>query len=180
MMTIIEKPLSEIKPYWRNPRKNEETVIALTHSIHRYGFNVPLVIDEDGVIITGHARYKALTKMHRETVPCVVMSGSPEKIQKFRILDNEIQDQSSWDMDKLIEEIEAMPEYDDMIHSFKGSLDSMFAFMDEHDGSLGADVDSKLIELEEAGESLPSQITINKVECPFCGYENPLDENLKA
>ncbi len=173
-MKIIEKKLSEIKPYWRNPRKNEDTVIALTHSIHRYGFNVPLVIDKEGILITGHARYKALVKMHRETAPCVVMDAPPEQVQKFRILDNEIQDQSSWDMDKLMKEIEGMADYDEMMHSFKGSLDDVMSFMDEGIEEVDADVDDLLDDLKVEVH------TIKLVECPYCGHQNPLDDSIRV
>ena len=62
-MRIETKKLETIKPYWRNPRKSENTIEELKKSIIKFGFKVPLVVDEEGVIITGHARYKALLQL---------------------------------------------------------------------------------------------------------------------
>ncbi len=55
---IVMKKLNEIKPYFKNPRKNDKTVEMLVKVIPQVGFNVPILIDKDGVIVKGHARYK--------------------------------------------------------------------------------------------------------------------------
>lgn len=60
---IIMKKLNEIKPYFRNPRKNDKTVDMLVKVIPQVGFNVPILIDKNGVIVKGHARYKAAFKL---------------------------------------------------------------------------------------------------------------------
>ena len=69
---IIVKDINDITPYWRNPRKNDKTVDALCEIIPVVGFNVPVVIDKDGVIIKGHARYRACVKLGITKVPCIV------------------------------------------------------------------------------------------------------------
>ena len=48
---MVLKNINEIKPYWRNPRHNDKTVEALVKVIPDVGFNVPLVIDSEGVIV---------------------------------------------------------------------------------------------------------------------------------
>lgn len=58
-MQIVEKRLDEIKPYENNPRKNDNAVPYVAESIKRYGFKVPIVIDNNGVIVAGHTRYLA-------------------------------------------------------------------------------------------------------------------------
>ena len=60
---IIIKSLDELKPYENNPRRNDAAVDALAESIKRFGFNQPIVIDENGVIVAGHTRYKAALKL---------------------------------------------------------------------------------------------------------------------
>ena len=45
---IVMKKISEVKPYVRNPRKNDKTVNLLVEIIPKVGFNVPLVIDRNG------------------------------------------------------------------------------------------------------------------------------------
>ena len=49
--TIVMKKINEIKPYIRNPRKNDKTVQLLCEIIPKVGFNVPLVIDKNGIIL---------------------------------------------------------------------------------------------------------------------------------
>ena len=69
---IVMKPISEVKPYVRNPRKNEKTVKLLVDIIPKVGFNVPLVIDKKGIIVKGHARYAAAIQLGMTEVPCVI------------------------------------------------------------------------------------------------------------
>ena len=71
-MQVIEKKLKDIKPYEKNPRKNDNAVDAVAASIKEFGFRVPVVIDNTGVIVCGHTRYKAAKKLGLETVPCVI------------------------------------------------------------------------------------------------------------
>ena len=59
-MQIVQIPINDIKPYWRNPRDNTNAIEAVKQSIQTYGFNTPLIIDKENVIIAGHTRYKAL------------------------------------------------------------------------------------------------------------------------
>ena len=59
----LYKDISELKPYENNPRRNDAAVDALAESIKRFGFNQPIVIDENGVIVAGHTRYKAALKL---------------------------------------------------------------------------------------------------------------------
>ena len=53
------RKLADIKPYQKNPRKNDKAVTAVANSIREYGFQSPIIVDRDGVIIAGHTRYKA-------------------------------------------------------------------------------------------------------------------------
>ena len=68
-LNIINKKISEIKPYEKNPRKNDDAVKYVAESIQQFGFKVPIVIDTNGVIIAGHTRYKASKKLGLEEVP---------------------------------------------------------------------------------------------------------------
>lgn len=71
-MDVKNFRLDELKPYEKNPRKNDNAVDAVAKSIEQFGFKIPLVIDADNVIICGHTRYKAAQKLHLESVPCIV------------------------------------------------------------------------------------------------------------
>ena len=64
-MNIVELKLSQLKPYEKNPRKNDEAVGPVAESIKQFGFKVPIVIDRDRVIVCGHTRYRAAKKLRR-------------------------------------------------------------------------------------------------------------------
>jgi ParB-like chromosome segregation protein Spo0J len=105
---IVMKPISEVKPYIRNPRKNEKTVKLLVDIIPKVGFNVPLVIDKNGIIVKGHARYAAAIQLGMDSVPCVVTEADEEAIKLDRIADNKISEFSEWVTDELLHELDAL------------------------------------------------------------------------
>ena len=97
-MNIIEKNLNEIKPYEKNPRKNDNAVEYVANSIKEFGFKVPIVIDKDGVIVAGHTRYKASKKLGLEKVPCIIADDlTPEQIKAYRLADNKVGESAKWD-----------------------------------------------------------------------------------
>ena len=93
---IVMKKISEVKPYVRNPRKNDKTVNLLVEIIPKVGFNVPLVIDRNGIIVKGHARYAAAIRLGMEEIPCVVTDADEETIKLDRLADNRISEFSEW------------------------------------------------------------------------------------
>ena len=72
-MKVIEKKLSEIKPYENNPRNNEDAVQYVANSLKKFGWKQPIVIDKDGVIVAGHTRYAAAKQLGMKTAPCVIL-----------------------------------------------------------------------------------------------------------
>lgn len=107
--------ITDIKPYWRNPRNNEDAIEAVKQSIRDYGFNSPIVLDKDHVIITGHTRYKALQELGVTDIPCIIKDDlTPQQVKEYRIADNKTSELSSWDMDKLIPELREIEEIEDM------------------------------------------------------------------
>ena len=61
--------IGSIKPYETNPRDNKKSVDKVVDSIKQYGWRVPIVIDENSVILAGHTRYKAAQILGLESVP---------------------------------------------------------------------------------------------------------------
>ena len=95
-----------IRPYDNNPRLNDAGVDAVAASIHEFGFRQPIVVDEQGVIIVGHTRFKAALKLGMETVPVHVAKGlSPAQIRAYRIADNQTATLSDWDQERLVQEL---------------------------------------------------------------------------
>ena len=105
---IVMKKISEVKPYVRNPRKNDKTVNLLVEIIPKVGFNVPLVIDRNSIIVKGHARYAAAIRLGMEEVPCVVTDADEETIKLDRLADNRISEFSEWVNDELLHELDML------------------------------------------------------------------------
>lgn len=98
--------LDEIKPYEKNPRKNDEAVQYVAESIKEFGFKVPIVIDNNNVIVAGHTRYKAAKKLSLTKVPCIIADDLTDKqIQAYRLADNKVSEFAKWDNGLLDAEI---------------------------------------------------------------------------
>lgn len=101
-MQIINKRTDELKPYQRNPRKNDQAVDVVAESIRQFGFKVPIVIDRDNQIVAGHTRLKAAIKLALAEVPCIVADDlTPEQIRAFRLADNKTAELAEWDLELL-------------------------------------------------------------------------------
>jgi DNA modification methylase len=110
-MKVEMRKLSAIKPYENNPRLNDAAVDAVAASIREFGFRQPIVVDEDGVIIVGHTRYKAALNLGLEKVPVHVAVGlTPAQAKAYRLADNQTATMSAWDDDKLPLELMALQE----------------------------------------------------------------------
>lgn len=105
---IVMRKVSEIKPYIRNPRKNDKTVEQLVKIIPVVGFNQPILIDKQGVIVKGHARFNAALKLGMEEVPCIVSQADDEQNKLDRITDNKISELSEWVNDELLHELDSL------------------------------------------------------------------------
>lgn len=94
-------------PYENNPRHNDSAVRFVANSIKEFGFQVPIVIDKNGVIIAGHTRLKAAKLLRMSEVPCIRAANlSDEQVKAFRIADNSVSEVSTWDESLLKLELE--------------------------------------------------------------------------
>lgn len=96
----------ELKPYENNPRVNDYAVKKVMESIKEFGFNNPILVDEDMVIIAGHTRREASILAGLDKVPYIVASHlTPEKVRAYRIADNKLAELSTWDEELLRAEL---------------------------------------------------------------------------
>ena len=102
--------IDRIRPYWRNPRNvPEEAIDALVTSIKEFGYQQPLVVDEQGVLIVGHTRYAALRRLGVKDVPVIVADGlTAQEVKQYRLVDNRVGEYSTWDHEKLEQEWTSM------------------------------------------------------------------------
>ena len=110
-MEIKMMNVEDLIPYINNPRRNENAIDKVASSIKEFGFKVPIVIDKDKVVVTGHTRLLASKKLGLEQVPCVVADDlSKAQIKAFRLADNKVSEFSTWDMELLKVELEELEE----------------------------------------------------------------------
>lgn len=114
-MKVIEMDINSVKPYEKNPRKNDDAVKYVANSIKTFGFKVPIVVDKNNVVVAGHTRLKAAQQLGMETVPVIIADDlTDEQVKAFRIADNKVADQSEWDNDLLGQEIAELLNIDDI------------------------------------------------------------------
>lgn len=110
-MKIIQMKLIDIKPYDKNPRKNDGAVDMVANSIKEFGFKVPIIVDKNNIIVAGHTRHKAAKKLGLKEVPVIVADDlTDEQIKAFRLADNKVGEIAEWDFDLLGKEL------DDLLH----------------------------------------------------------------
>lgn len=127
-MKVKVVKLSEIFPYYDNPRDNTNAVEPTKESIKRFGFVKPILVDKAGVIIAGHTRYVAAYQLGMEFVPVVYSDMDDEMAKKYRILDNKLAEKSSFDEDQLLEELRNMEVPTDMQAFFFEDINQMLNF----------------------------------------------------
>lgn len=154
-MQTKEISLKDIKPYENNPRLNDNAVDAVAKSIEEFGFQQPLVLDKDNVIIVGHTRYKAARRLGLETVPCVIADNlTDEQVKAYRLADNKVGELAKWDTELLLVEL--------------GDIEidmGDFGFPSFDDDDLELDVsDEDFIQDTEITKS-----KVKQIQCPHCG-----------
>lgn len=174
---IEMRKINTIKPYVRNPRKNDKTVELLVQVIPKVGFNVPILIDDKGIIVKGHARYCAAIRLGMEEVPCIVTHADPEAIKADRITDNKISEFSEWVNEELLHELDMidldldltdfglavpvddMPDFDDFVAEEDNS-----GISEEQKKALYEEFLRKQAEEQAKEVSITTQEAINKAQ----------------
>lgn len=145
-MKIIQVSLDKIIPYARNPRVNTQSAVdKVKSSIHEFGWQQPIVVDKEYIIIAGHTRYLAAKQLGLTEVPVHVAEHlTPAQIQAYRITDNRSAQESKWD-DELLKielfDLKSM-DYDLGLTGFDGvELGTFFDTKEHTSGDTEADVD---------------------------------------
>jgi ParB-like chromosome segregation protein Spo0J len=95
-MDIQEIEIDKIIPYINNPRKNLN-VDKVASSIKEFGFQQPIVVDKTNTIVVGHTRYEAAKKLGITKVPVQIADLSENQAKAYRIADNRLNQDASWD-----------------------------------------------------------------------------------
>lgn len=156
-LEIVEKKLSEIKPYEHNAKLHNLEWIK--RSIEEFRADQPIVVDGSGVIIKGHGRYAAAKELGYDTFPTIVREDlTEEQIKLARIADNR-SSEAGWDYTLLEESLNDLGEVDLDLNEFgitEDWLDKM---------QVSGDVDLGEVPAVGSGRSRKEH------QCPKCGFK---------
>lgn len=146
---VEQWPIYRLLPYAANARTHDpEQVAQIAASIAEFGFNVPCLIDERGVLIAGHGRLLAARKLGLVDVPVIRLDHlSDAQARAYRIADNQIALNSAWNEDLLATELARLKDDGvglDLLGFADDELDRLLASLDEG-GAAGADGDEDAV-----------------------------------
>ena len=99
--------INSIRPYKKNPRKNDEAIPYVMESIKQFGFKNPVILDKDNVIVCGHTRIESAKRLGITEIPCIYADDlTDEQIKAFRLADNKVAEIAEWDIDLLDTELD--------------------------------------------------------------------------
>ena len=161
---LIDVPISDLTPYERNPRKNDEAVKKVAASLEQFGLvKNSVVVDENMVLITGHTTLKAMRSLGWATCPAVtqVFGLTEEEKRAYRIADNKLGELAEWDDELLALEFEDL-----MDMEFDLSLT----------GFSDTEIDFRFPEIPDSEPEYDESIAddVETVTCPKCNHEFPV------
>lgn len=146
--------IDQIKPYENNPRNNDDAVDAVANSIKEFGWQQPIVVDNGGVIIAGHTRYKAAKQLKLKEVPIVVADNlTEEQVNAYRLADNKSGELATWDDDELQEELDKILDIDmtDFGFDLETELEDDEVIDDDYEEEVPEEPKSKLGQVYQLG-----------------------------
>lgn len=133
-MEVVNMNITDVKPYENNPRINDGAVEATANSIKEFGFQQPIVVDKDNVIIVGHTRLSAAKTLGLDEVPVVVAKNlTDEQTKAYRLADNKVGEFSIWDNKKLLQELNELDDLQDEVFTGFTKSDYFEDVFDESD-----------------------------------------------
>ena len=176
-MKIEWVSINKIIPYARNPRRNEGLPVAkVKASLKEFGWQQPIVVDKNMVIIVGHTRYLAAQELGAKEVPVHIADNlTANQAKAYRLADNKTGEFAAWDTELL------KLEFDDLtIAGFDLDLTGFAA--DDYGVPDGDDADDSdaVSESEEDGNNDARESSAKEINpddyhmghrCPRCGFE---------
>jgi ParB-like chromosome segregation protein Spo0J len=162
MHKIESVTIESLIPYINNARTHDDAqVTQIASSIKEFGFNNPILIDEDNGIIAGHGRLMAARKLGLVEVPTIMLSHLSEAQRKAYILaDNRIALNSGWDNELLSLELQDIKDDIDL---------SLIGFSEEELSLLINGVNFEPATEDEQGKL--DELAPKWIACPHCGKE---------
>lgn len=172
---VTQTPTGSIRGAGDNPRVITKAAIDMVaKSIARFGWQQPIVVDREGIIVAGHTRHLAAKQLGLSSVPVVVAEGlTPDEARAYRIADNRTGDFTSWDYPELVDQL------DDLSAGFSDELaladwQSIVGQFESAYGDGGEHVDASG-DRENATPAPPTASNTTKVPTPHHGAESAGD-----
>ena len=168
-MKVQSFPIESITPYQRNAKTHpKEQIERIARQIHEVGFLVPIVVDRDKVVVSGHGRLLAAKSLGLKEVPVVVAEHLTEdQAMAWRIADNKVAE-SPWDMSLLAFDMQTLELHGVDLTVTAFSMDDAKAIVASLSGAdLPADGPPKEGSKELGEESFQDF----QHKCPRCGFE---------
>ena len=101
-----------LKPNPRNARTHSKKQIRhIANNIDVYGFTVPVLIDENWMLLAGHGRLEAAKLLGLKRIPAIRLHGLSEAKKRALLLaDNKIAENAGWDRERLAIELPELTE----------------------------------------------------------------------
>jgi len=149
------RDIKTIRPYEKNAKSHpEKQVLQIAASIKEFGFNQPIVVDKNNVIIVGHGRLLAALELGLKEVPVLTVDLTEAQAKAYRLADNKL-NESPWDMDLVIEELKELEGLD---------FDISLTGFDSDDLTIEEkEIKNKEIDIDEDLKT--------KNECPRCKFQ---------
>lgn len=155
--------IEDIKLYEKNAKNHPEWQIEqIKNSIKEFGYNDPIAIDENNIIVEGHGRYIALKELGYEQIEVLKLSHMSSKQKKaYIIAHNKTCMNTGFNLEILEEELKSISELDLTLTGFtEFEIEDMLNIKNND-----IDIDSVLSDIEiEKKEKEPKR-------CPHCGGE---------
>lgn len=169
-MKIVQMSPDSLTPYSGNPRKiTEEAVDRVAESIRRYGWQQPIVTDQNHVVVVGHTRLQAAQQLGLTEVPVHVADDiTEEQARAYRLADNRTGEMSRWDEDALALEAREFP--DELVETYFPTVDLEIESIEAARGPSDEDVAEAADRIGNIPDPASEATHTTEVECPAC-YE---------
>lgn len=155
-LNIKQLNVKDLIPHPSNPRILDDAVKPVARSIQEFGFINPVIINENKIILAGHARTKAAESLGMEKVPTLTIKNlSKAQELAYLLADNRLSENASYDNNMLADVIKSIEDmdYDTTVTGY--SEDEIQAFINASTENL-----DDLLGLSEQEENYSKEIEI--------------------
>lgn len=147
--------IDKLRPWVKNPRRNDPAVKAVADSIRRFGFGSPIIARrENDEVIAGHTRIKAAIKLGLAEVPVRYLDLTEAEAHALALADNKVSEIAEWDNAALAEILREMAEDSVDIASLGWSDEELRALIDGEDAVSPTDAPDQSGDLVESFQVL--------------------------